>query len=290
MYCFSRNWTKPPSRLACERKRGLDNGGQAKKVIGRAVQTEHPVWRLACSCASGDLAGWEGAEIPIALVIKPFESDALWQTNWAQVQSWNLPPITVSSHFIQFHSLEATGPDVDWEQLAFWSERVFRRLDQVGVKAAGIYEGFFKELDGYPRSKAIDDAIRFVNLIAHDAEPYGIRIALEPQSDHDNLWPRYLEGLKFAREEINRPNVVRLMADIEYFQKLGQPFDDIGVEPYYCLNVHITGIKGQPGAGDDDAELTHLFRVLRDIGYSKTVTSACPWVPTYGTGKVNHGA
>jgi sugar phosphate isomerase/epimerase len=234
--------------------------------------------------------GWEAAEIPVALVIKPFESDALWQANWKQVQSWNLPPIVVASHFIQFNGLKAAGPDVDWEQLAFWSKRAFRRLDQVGVKAAGIYGGFFKEQDGYPRSKAMDDAIRFVNLIADDAEPYGIMIALEPQSDRDNLWPRYLEGLKFAKEEINRPNVVRLMADIEYFQKLGQPFEDIAVAPDYCLNVHIAGSKGQPGAGDDDAELTHLFRVLRDIGYDKTVTSACPWVPTDGSGTLNYGA
>jgi sugar phosphate isomerase/epimerase len=235
-------------------------------------------------------AGWETAEIPVELVVRPLVSDARWEAGWHEVQSWNLPPITASSHFVPLYDLLVTGPDVDWELLALWSRRTFRRLSEAGVAAAGLYGAFFKHREGYPGTRAMDDAIRFVNLIADDAEPYGIQIALEPQSDLDNLWPRYLQGLEFVRKEIARPDVVRLMADIDYFIALDQPFEDIGVAPEYCLNVHIAGHKGQPMAGVDDAVLTHLFRVLRDVGYTRSVTSACNWVPTDGGNTLRFGA
>jgi sugar phosphate isomerase/epimerase len=225
-------------------------------------------------------AGWEEAEIPVELVIQPAKSDAIWRATWQEVQSWNLPPIRTSSHFLPLFDILITGPDVDWELVEFWSKRTFRRLNEAGVVAAGLYGAFFKERPGYPRIRAMEDAARFVNLIARDAEPYGIQIALEPQSDPDNLWPRYLQGREFIRERVGQPNV-RLMADIDYFLALGQPYEDIAIEPEYCLNVHIDGRHGQPMPGDED-RLLPIFRVLRDMGYTGPVVTACPWVPTEG--------
>jgi len=232
--------------------------------------------------------GWDAAEIPVELVVQPLKSDAVWRSTRAEVQSWHLPPIETSSHFVPLFDILVTGPDVDWELVAFWSRRAFRRLHEVGVKVAGLYGAFFKERPGYPRRQAMDDAIRFVNLIADDAQPYGIQIALEPQSDADNLWPRYLEGLRFVQEEIRRPNV-RLMADMDYFLALDQPYTDIAVAPEYCLDVHIDGAHGQPGPGDEE-RLLPLLRVLRDMGYTGPVTVACNWVPTEGRTRLDFGA
>ena len=44
----------------------------------------------------------------------------------------------------------------------------------------------------------------------------------------------------------------------------------------------------QPGVGDCVNEHTHLFRILRDIGYERGVSSACGWVSTQG-GELNYG-
>ena len=231
--------------------------------------------------------GWDIAEVPVALQLKPFESNANWAAKRAEIESWNLPPIKVASHFLQFFGLKAAGPGVDWEQLDFWTKRAFERLADLGIEVAGVYGGFFTIPEGFSRTKAMDQGMRFANMMADYAEPHGIYIALEPLGTLNTLWPTYLEALAFAKE-VGRPEV-RLMADIDYFPRLNRPLDDIAEAPEYCMHCHIAGKGGQPGVGDCDEEHTHLFRILRDIGYERGVSCACGWVSTKG-GELDYGA
>ena len=224
--------------------------------------------------------GWDFAEVPVALQIQPFESNANWEEKKQEIASWNLPPIRVASHFIQFWGLSATGPGVDQEQNEFWTNRAFERMAELGVKVAGVYGGFFRIHDGYSRAELMDRALRFVNLLADHARTYDITVALEPIAELDTLWPRYLDGLAFAKE-LGRPEI-RVMADLNYFLKLDQPFADIAVEPEYCMHCHIAENKAQPGVGDREGVLMDMFRVLRDVGYERGVSAACAWVSTEG--------
>ena len=231
--------------------------------------------------------GWEMAEIPVALMVKPFESAANWSQQRRVIDSWNLPPIKASSHFLQFWGLAPTGPGVDWEQLDFWTGRAFARLAGLGVEAVGVYGGFFRYVEGFSKTKAMDQAIRFVDRMADYAEMYDMLVALEPIAELDTVWPMYNDGIKFAKEEIARPSV-RVMADIDYFFKGNQPFELIAEDPEYCLHVHIAGDHAQPGVGDMDDVFVHLFRILRDCGYTRGVSAACAWVSTEG-GEVDFG-
>lgn len=224
--------------------------------------------------------GWEMAEVPVALQIMPFQSDANWARKRAEIASWNLPPIRASSHLIQFWGLAATGPGVDWEQLEFWNRRAFRRLAEIGVQVVGIYGEFFTVPYGFSKAQATDQAVRFMNMLADHAERHNMLIALEPMADLNTLWPRYVDGLAFAKE-IGRPSV-RLMADLAYFLRLNQPLDGIAAEPEYCVHCHMAGDEGQPGIGDREEVYTRLFRILRDIGYERGVSAACPWVSSEG--------
>jgi sugar phosphate isomerase/epimerase len=224
--------------------------------------------------------GWDVAEVPVALQLMPFESDANWAAKKAEIASWHLPPIRVSSHFLQFWGLKAVGPDVDWEQLLFWTRRAFRRLAELGVETAGVFGGFFAVPEGFSREAATEQALRFSHLLADHAEPHGITIALEPFSDLTTLFPRYLEGVAFAKQ-VNRPSV-KVMADLNYFIKLDQPLEHIAIEPAYCAHVHIAEGAGQPGTGDRNEIYERLFRILRDMGYAGAVSCACAWVSTDG--------
>lgn len=225
--------------------------------------------------------GWEMAEIPVALVVKPFESEANWQAQKAQIETWHLPPIKAASHFIQFWGLTPMGPAADWDQLEFWAERALRRLGGLGVEVAGLYGGFFKIPEGVSRTQATDQAVRWLNMLANYAEKYNVKIMLEPTAEPQTLFPMYLEGLTFAKKEIGRPSV-RMMADLNYFIAGNQPLENIAIDPEYCLHVHIAGDNAQPGVGDRVDIHTHLFRVLRDIGYTGGVSAACPWVSSSG--------
>jgi len=224
--------------------------------------------------------GWEMAEVPVGILLDPFESNANYADRCAEITSWNLPPIKASSHFLHRYGLTATGPGVDWEQLCFWTKRAFERLQPLGVKTVGVYGGFFRVPEGFSRAKAMDQALCFTGMLADHAGARGMTVALEPMGDLDTLWPRYLDGLTFVRQ-LGRPEV-RLMADLNYFFKLPQPLEDITVAPEYCTHCHIAGDHGQPGVGEMEATYLRFFRILRDIGYEGGVSAACPWVSTEG--------
>jgi sugar phosphate isomerase/epimerase len=223
-------------------------------------------------------AGFEMAEVPGHLFTAPFASEGEWQANKARLESYNLPPVKVSSHW--FSKLMATGPDVDWELLELWTKRMFSRLSEIGVETVGVYGVFFPVPDGFSKTKATDQAVRYVNLMADFAAPLKMKIALEPMANPNTLWPSYLDGIAFAKE-VARPEV-RVMADLAYLLKLNEPFEDIAKEPEYCLHCHIAGEKGQPGIGDRVEIHKHLFSVLRDMQYTGGVSCACPWVSSDG--------
>lgn len=229
---------------------------------------------------------WDICEIPVALEVRPFDSDALWAAKKAQIASWNLPPVRVASHFLQFWGLKAVGPDVDWEQLEFWTRRACRRLGELGVELAGIYGGFFAVPEGFSKDEATEQAVRFCHLLADHAEAHGITVALEAFSDLTTLFPRYLESIEFAKK-VDRPSI-KVMADLNYFLKLDQPLEDIAKEPEFCTHVHIAEGGGQPGTGDRTDLYERLFRILRDIGYEGGVSCACAWVSSDG-GELDFG-
>lgn len=228
--------------------------------------------------------GWEMAEVPVALQVLPFESNANWERRRAEIASYGLPPIKASSHFIQSWGLTPVGPGVDWEQLEFWTRRAFDRLAQIGVEVVGVYADFFAVPDGFSRSAAMDQAIRFVNLLADHASRHDMLVALEPTANPNTLWPMYLDAVAFAKQTGRAE--VRVMADLAYFIRGGQDLQDIAREPDYCVHCHIAGEGGQPGVGDRRAIHARLFRILREIGYTRGVSAACPWVSSTG-GKLN---
>ena len=99
--------------------------------------------------------GWEMAEIPVSLMVEPFESAANWSQQRQVLASWlQIPPIKASSHFLQFWGLKPIGPGVDWDQLEFWTGRAFARLAGLGVEAVGIYGSFFSVAGGLLKNQS----------------------------------------------------------------------------------------------------------------------------------------
>src|SRR5690348_3281642 len=90
--------------------------------------------------------GWDMTEIPVALQVLPFASEATWATKKAEIASSNLAPIRVSSRFLQFWRLELLGRDVDEGQLQFWTRRAVRRLAELGLGTVRIYAGLYERL------------------------------------------------------------------------------------------------------------------------------------------------
>ncbi len=266
--------------------------GLAAATSSAAVQTEAKHFKLCVSFGDvverppGDIcSGWDMSEIPIQYQLIPTATQEAWVRKQAEIASWKLPPIKVSSHFVGGVGVNVTGADVDTEWHEFWLKRAFPRLAEVGVEIAGVYGGFFPVPEGFSKTKARDQALRYFNQVADHARRHGILIAIEPMGSPTTVFPTYLDGLAFARE-IGRPEI-RVMADMTYFVRYDQPLEDTLKAPEYCIHWHISGVKGQPGVGDLVAYHTRLFQMLRDSGYTRAVSTACPWVDTTGSGKLN---
>jgi len=230
--------------------------------------------------------GWEFLEMPLGYMYSPMESNYIWEKKKSKLLSKDLPVIA-SSHFLQDFGLVATGPGVDREQLEFYTKRAFKRLSQVGVKAAGCYGGHFPVPADFSKTKAMDQAIWFINMMADEAEKYNIPIALEPMANLDTLFPRYLEGIELARE--SGREIVRVMADLNYFIALDQPLEHIARYPEYCMHCHIQGDGGaQPNVGNREEIFIKLFSIFRDMGYDRGVSAACPWISTKGGDEIDY--
>jgi sugar phosphate isomerase/epimerase len=222
--------------------------------------------------------GWEAAEIPVTELVLPYDGEAAWQRNVAAIRTWRQPPFTAASHFLKDERIVGGDP-TPFAELERQAEQNCRRLAQLapGI-VAGIWGNFFSVPEGFSRSKATDQALRYGEMVARYAEKYGVLIALEPTANPRTVFPKYSDGLEFVKQ-LARP-AVRVMADLNYFIAVDEPFEDVAIDPDYCLHVHIQGDTYQPNVGDCEAKIARIFRVLRDVGYARTVSSAHPWIGT----------
>jgi len=222
--------------------------------------------------------GWEAAEIPVTELVLPYDPDEAWEKNLAEIRTWNQPPFTAASHFIKNERVSGDQA-APFEELERQAEQNCRRLSQLAPNmVAGIWGNFFAAPDGFTRVKATDQALRYYEMLSGYAGRYGVLIALEPTANPQTVFPKYTDGLEFVKR-LARPSI-RVMADLNYFVAVGEPFEDIAIAPDYCLHVHIQGDTYQPNYGDSTAKILRIFRVLRDVGYQRTVSSAHPWIAT----------
>ena len=219
--------------------------------------------------------GFEMCEIPAGQLLDAGMSNEEWEIRKAELKSYPLPPMIAASHWLD---KPCTTPGADWDLIEFWTPRVLKRLSELGVKYAGVYGKFFARVEGYPETKQMDQALRYANFLGDTARKNNMTIVLEPMGSLQTWFPSYKEGISFVKR-VDHPNV-KLMADLNYFLVLNEPFDDIKEAPELCMHAHIAGDKGQPGVGDMEKIHKDFFRVLRDIKYEGCVTAACAWRST----------
>ena len=224
--------------------------------------------------------GYEFYEIPCGIQMDPMQSDYIWQQKKAEIQAECNLPIPVCSHFIHNYGLHACGPMADFKQLEFAASRSLERCREIGVKIAGVFGMFFPLEDEKDRAQREDETIKYLRMLDKYAQENDVLIALEPMAGLKTVFPRYLDGLRIA-EAVGGKNI-KVMADIDYFLALNQPFDHIRTESEKCLHVHIGGVGAQPNVGGREEILINLFNVLKDVGYEGGVSCACPWKSTTG--------
>ena len=209
--------------------------------------------------------------------ICPLDHNRNWPARRDEVLSWGFP-VHNTSHFAE-SVLPVVGPDADFELATYFVRRAMARCNEIGVKVCGIFGGYFINSTGQKQSltKITDQSLRFLNMCADEAAPYGIRVAIEPRGGENDLWPLYLDAVGACRR-LGRDNV-GCMVDTAYFMLRNQDFNDILKYPEYLFANEMQGVGGQPGyTGDERRDPdTRFFRALRDVGWEGVVDFAVTW-------------
>ena len=133
--------------------------------------------------------GWEAAEIPVTELLLPYDSETAWQQSLARIRSWNQPPFTAASHWLNTERI--TGDKAaDFAELERQAAQTCRRLSQVAKgMVAGVWGSFFAVPEGFSRSKAMDQALAYCNMVAKYA-------SVKPFTNPSNLSRHAWDALK----------------------------------------------------------------------------------------------
>ena len=221
--------------------------------------------------------GWEVAEVPITELVLPYDGEEAWRQKRDEIKSWHQPPFTAASHWLKDERITGDDP-TPFAELERQAEQHCRRLAELGTgMVAGIWELFrrarrlFKDQDRRSGRRVLRDD----QQVCAEARRRDCSRAYRKPEDGVSQVLRWADFCKTAG-----PLNIRVMADLNYFVAVDEPFEDIAIDPTYCVHVHIQGDTYQPNYGNCTEKILHIFRVLRDVGYQRTVSSAHPWIST----------
>lgn len=176
------------------------------------------------------------------------DDDEQVKSRLAEFEAASLP-VQAFSGFIPAE-LKVTGPDVQWERISDYVRTALRRAAHVGAQIVVWGSGYSRHVpDGFDRTLAQDQVIRFLHLAGHWAARHNVTIAIEPLNGKEsNIVNSVAEGVFYA-ERVAHPHV-RVLADFYHMDEEDEPLDAISQYAPWLRHIHVadTG-RLYPGSG-----------------------------------------
>jgi len=239
-------------------------------------RTKNPIGICLAPTQSSRLAeGFDYVELQVAPSLLPLDDEAIFLS---QAEKTTFPELRVDGFncFVP-GILKIVGPEVEWRAVESYVRRAIDRAAWRGAHFIVFGSGEARRVpDGFPRTVAWSQLIRFLKLCAEVAEPHGVIIAIEPLNrSESNILNTYTEAVLMA-EDVGCRAQVQVLADIYHFMVDEEPLEDILLAPEWLAHVHVADTHNHhPGSGD--YPLARLFAMLKDISYSGRVSIECVW-------------
>lgn len=167
-------------------------------------------------------------------------------------------------------ALRLNGPDVDYQTVRAYAEKLCRRGQAMGVKYLGVGSPASRTTgEGYPRERAIAEFGRSLMEICGAAEKYQMEVLLEALADVEcSCVNNTMEALDLLRG-LNLPNL-HLLYDIYHACLMKEPPEWIAAAAPEIRCVHIAGACGEGHAYLDPqcmGELLPYIEMLARCGY-----------------------
>lgn len=172
--------------------------------------------------------------------------------------------------------LKVTGPAVDWARAQRYVARALPRARSLGAQVLVLGSGRSRTIpDGFARSDAWAQLVRFLHMVADVAEQEGITIAIEPLNRREsNVINSVAEGVELA-QQVNRP-AIRVLADFYHMDEEREPLSHLVQYSDWLAHVHVADSdRRAPGTGA--YPYAEFVENLRAAEYKGMISVECRW-------------
>ncbi|MBR5519739.1 MAG: sugar phosphate isomerase/epimerase [Clostridia bacterium] len=165
-------------------------------------------------------------------------------------------------------SIKVTGPDYDPAQQEEYLEKVFARLQKLGVGPVVFGSGSARKIpEGFDRAEAWHQLVKFGRLTAKIAAKYGLTMVMEPLNTKEtNVINTQIDGLKLM-EDIDRPSF-EILSDFYHLALAEEGRAEVAACGEHLKHTHIANPVGRvmPKEGDG-IDYDAFFAGLADCNY-----------------------
>ena len=215
--------------------------------------------------------GYDYLEVPLAAF--PLEDDTGLKAAKRAVKTSPLP-LTVFSRFYP-PDMRVVGPDVDKIRIQSWLKRAAELTHHAGAETVILGSAWARNVpDGFSRQIATQQNLESYAWVADAFAPSGIRVGIEAQNRKEaNLILTLAEAAQ-AAQQVNRPDVIRAMADFYHMDEENEPLSHLRDFAPWIAHVQVADSNRlNPGTGTYDYD--SFFRYLKEGGYDSTMSVEC---------------
>lgn len=218
-------------------------------------------------------AGFDYLEAGVVSLL-PEQDDEAFAPILAQYQASPVP-IQAFNLFLP-RDLKVVGPEVDEDRAKAYAKQAVERMEIIGATTAVIGSGGSRSIpEGFSRDKAVEQIVRFLEIVADETDKSSITIAIEPLNRKEsNIINSVSEGVFFAKQ-VNRPSI-RVLADFYHMDEENEPLETLLDNQEWLAHIHVADTdRGAPGTGQ--YPYAKFVQLLRQAGYDGMVSIECRW-------------
>ncbi len=184
-------------------------------------------------------------------------------------------PIKAFSGFVP-PQIKVTGPDVDWQQIGNYLDTALSRAAAVGGEVVVWGSAGSRNVpEGFDRSVAEEQVVRFLHLAGHWAAPNNITIAIEPLNlKESNIINSVAEGVRFA-ERVAHPHI-RVLADFYHMDEDAEPLSHISAYGPWLSHIHVAD-TGRLYPGSGQYPYATFVEEVNRAAYDGLISVECRW-------------